>query len=164
MKLNQSPNQTPGMSVVDYLNKVVSMTTNTQGPYAILTKHGRGWASKLKPADVPWGLKKMCFMNALTLTLSNPGFTYVEGYASHYVPIHHAWVLDQDGNVIDNTWRELGSEYFGIPFERDYVAEAACTSGLYSVLFNPRFPNIDEDSPEKYLSKRFAINCTGVPA
>lgn len=57
-----------------------------------------------------WGEKgrlKECFRNAYRKAIDHPELTYVEGYATvNGLPVHHAWLLDPDGNVQDPTWRE----------------------------------------------------------
>jgi len=64
-----------------------------------------------KPQPLPKGFKRgkerMCFMNAYRLAASRGDLHYVEGYASHLIPTHHAWVVDDDGNVIDPTWPDV---------------------------------------------------------
>jgi hypothetical protein len=81
------------------------------------------------------GQPKECFENAGRAVLDDtPGVTYVEGYAQgSIIPVHHAWLVTDDGQVIDPTWgtgRNLpgfeaigpsppGEEYFGIPVGRD---------------------------------------------
>ena len=51
----------------------------------------------------------------------NECLTYCEGYAipdigSIVHEMDHAWCVDADGRVIDNSWRKPGLAYFGIPF------------------------------------------------
>lgn len=86
------------------------------------------------------GTPKMCYSNAGRVALGLDGFdfpelTYVEGYAisSLGIPLGHAWLVDEDGNVIDKTWPE-GSGYFGIPIPRDGLAKIVLNSGVWGVL------------------------------
>lgn len=58
-----------------------------------------------------WGPKgrfKECFRNAYRWAIKwDPELTYCEGYATGTgFPVHHAWLIDPDGNVQDPTWRE----------------------------------------------------------
>lgn len=50
---------------------------------------------------------------------------YVEGFAaweSFDPPVHHAWVADADGRVIDPTWGyRSGGVYFGVPIVPRYI-------------------------------------------
>lgn len=36
-------------------------------------------------------------------------------------PVEHAWCVDDAGNVVDDTLREAGVGYFGIPFDSQLV-------------------------------------------
>ena len=93
-------------------------------PHGLILHYGRYWMSRTKPKGVKWGRKGECFSNAFYLMARCPWLTYCEGYALLTdLPLEflHAWCVDQEGNVIDNTWRKPSTEYFGIPFDRDWV-------------------------------------------
>ena len=53
-------------------------------------------------------LRKACYGNAAQLALDKPDkYTYVEGYVlAGIIPVHHAWVVDRRGRVIDLTLRD----------------------------------------------------------
>jgi hypothetical protein len=53
-------------------------------------------------------LRKACYSNAAQLALDHPDkYTYVEGYVlAGIIPVHHAWVVDRHGRVIDLTLRD----------------------------------------------------------
>jgi len=84
------------------------------------------------------GQPKHCFYNAYRLAAASryqSRYTYVEGYAARLIPVHHAWVIDRDGNVIDPTWNGQGTAYFGIPFRTPYIVRhGSGPAGGYSVL------------------------------
>jgi hypothetical protein len=83
-----------------------------------ILQHGRVW----NPGTICWGKGKMnCFRHASKAALRNRDYTYVEGYASLLIPVHHAWLLDRNGAVIETTWPHMGSAYYGIPFRADWV-------------------------------------------
>ena len=49
---------------------------------------------------------------------------YCEGFVlagPALFPVEHAWWVDEAGNVVDNTLREPGVGYFGIPFDSKWV-------------------------------------------
>ena len=46
----------------------------------------------------------------------------------------HAWLVTPDGEVVDPTWRELGNEYYGVPFKLDYVTGTVLANEYYGVL------------------------------
>lgn len=76
------------------------------------------------------GKIKECFPNAWDLAFSHSGLSYYEGYAYRgIVPVHHAWVVNAEGQVIDPTWRydpernpESEWHYFGVPFDLHALA------------------------------------------
>lgn len=76
------------------------------------------FAAVPRPACIPQGAPRGCYPNALMLSYGFPEFRYAEGWAllprSPGLWIHHAWVVDPDGNAIDSTWAEPGSRYVGI--------------------------------------------------
>src|SRR5262249_55671268 len=61
-----------------------------------------------------------CFRNAQMLFFGHFDFTYVEGFTCWGTvgPVEHAWCVDANGKVIETTWKEIGSAYFGIPVGR----------------------------------------------
>jgi hypothetical protein len=82
--------------------------------------------------DISPGRAKECFMNAASAVVfeSSTDLRYVEGYAASIIPIHHAWLVTPNGEVIDPTWAgqishgvtmSPGSEYFGIAFDTDWL-------------------------------------------
>ena len=85
-----------------------------------LEKHGQEYTAAPKPKGIKKGVMKQCYMNATKLAISKRELTYVEGIA--YTPklgkmaVSHAWVVDKEGKVIDNTWDEPETcQYFGVP-------------------------------------------------
>lgn len=137
----------------------------TQPMYAVeaLTHFGVEAAVKPVPEGVPAGVKQYCFYNALMLAMENPDYTYVEGYAYYMIPIHHAWVVDTDGKVIDNTWSDLSPCYYGVPFKTEAVAEIAMRTKMYSVLFNHKVGKIKPNHIHlATFDKLSAINCNGI--
>lgn len=134
----------PQQSIIQLIDDEIERWT-TIGHHALMQrfvrKHGaEGRALAKLPKKVRKGEKRQCFMNAYRLAAYHD-FRYVEGYGiSHNVPgllIHHAWVLDKDGNVIDNTWdNPAGSLYFGVEFPFSEVEAETSKSGVYAVLDN----------------------------
>jgi hypothetical protein len=129
-------------------------------------EHGRTWP----PQQLPPGYKLMklghCGRNASRLALRDPELTYVEGFA---VPnffigqvnyLGHSWVADPEGRVIDPTWPEGGSEYFGVPFETDYVRGIGKGKPISTLLDRwwDEFPllRVLGTRPAIWRSKRFA--------
>lgn len=81
-----------------------------------LLEHGEAMGPRIDlPAGMEYGETRNCFGNAFGAAFSTDGegaLTYCEGYA--YTPgliaCHHAWVVNECGEVIDVTWRDGGTE------------------------------------------------------
>jgi hypothetical protein len=100
--------------------------------------HGQVFEPPLRPRPkgVRNGTDKMCFRNAghVALDHDRDGWQYVEGYGIGIIPAHHAWVLDADGNVVETTWKESGSAYFGVVFPDDLWKLTINLTGVWGVL------------------------------
>lgn len=90
--------------------------TTTQTPLARYIGTGGGLAAKhvlergrpykvIRNDKLDFGPAKNCYGNAALVALYNDEYTYVEGWATGIIPVHHAWVEDADGNAIDVTLR-----------------------------------------------------------
>lgn len=71
------------------------------------------------------GPPRHCFWTAQMMAVGpnlepQPGVTYVEGFALakglEILPIHHAWLIDESGAVVETTWADLGVAYYGVEF------------------------------------------------
>lgn len=74
------------------------------------------------------GEVKQCYQNAWAWAeYEGEEWRYVEGMAYGIIPMHHAWVANQEtGEVIDLTWCQgnnlsLGTDYLGIEIPLDIV-------------------------------------------
>lgn len=113
--------------LVSYLSQVraarAGMGMSAEFKYAgfedFLLKHGSFFTPKTTLPDGvrPMGLSQ-CFENAYRVATRTKAFHYVEGYALGVIPIHHAWLVDREGNVIDPTWVNIGvgKAYIGVEF------------------------------------------------
>lgn len=85
---------------------------------------------------------KQCFQNAFTMLYidwneSWGDWLYCEGFAygrGGVIPVHHAWLIDDAGMVVDPTWETQGDEYFGVAFNRQWAKEAVLNKGTYGVV------------------------------
>ncbi len=119
----------------------------------MVQKLGTYYTPKERPEGVPLGPSKQCFKNAFDLSMRNEDYTYVEGYAtSSNIPIAlaHAWVIDKNENVIDNTWQPAGSAYKGIPFNSEFATKEMLDKGEYGL--------VSGASMNKYLEKGLPDN------
>lgn len=76
------------------------------------------------PSETSFGTPRQCHKNAVNLMLADDSLIYCEGYAlaeSGVIPTIHAWVTDGRGRAIDNTWRNPGVAYAGVPFRSLFV-------------------------------------------
>jgi hypothetical protein len=135
--------QSPGMaSLVGYLKlcQGVERQCRPRGPYFgvndFILREGKVWRPAALPAHVSKGKQNYCFMNALNLA-ADTGFTYVEGVAASVFPTMHAWCVDENGVVVDPTWRDpANSLYYGVAFRLDYVLETVGERGYYGIIEN----------------------------
>ncbi len=101
-------------------------------------RHGRFCNPTPKPKEIKYGDVKECYSNATHLVWENPDkYTYFEGYAFPdfaNIPIHHAWVVDRNNNVIDNTWKSVGAAYFGVPVKLEDLNNVLFESGTFGFL------------------------------
>jgi len=111
-------------------------------------------------------IKKRCFANSQQVMEEvglSKGWSYVEGLAcsTFGLPLHHAWLVDEEGLVLDPTWDE-GDFYLGVPFQwrmvQNLITEENCTmldrweGGQHPMLGEP-----DKRVPrENFLEKRWA--------
>ena len=138
----------------EYLNVCISFAKqhNIKKPengyysiYDFILEHGKEYDYMPKPDSVKAGRAKCCFMNAYMLVSQNKEYRYVEGYGvikSIGFPIWHAWVIDDFDQVIDNTWTDFGSYYYGTVLDFDYVEYIIDIGGIYGIIDNPdlQFP------------------------
>lgn len=104
------------------------------GPAGFVLEHGKTWtAAPTLPEGVRDGAPRMCFGNAIACC-GIYGMRYVEGYAMNRidpVPVHHAWNLDDAGDIYDVTWARLAREhdlghvaYLGVEFSVERADDA----------------------------------------
>lgn len=96
-------------------------------------------AGRVRHSVLPQGIRKMqrgqCYRNAGTLHLERPHWTYCEGLACPEglgVPMGHAWLLDENGQVVDPTWGQ-GGAYLGVPFESAYCTQMWADTGYWGL-------------------------------
>jgi hypothetical protein len=106
-------------------------------PNDFLLTYGRDYPVGPDTFAGPRGEQHGCFMNACHRAVFDKRLTYVEGYVTIYgVPVQHAWCVDADGFVVETTITNKGQvgDYYGVPFNTDYVEKAAKTNGIYGLL------------------------------
>lgn len=100
-------------------------------------ERGRFYDAAKLPKGVKRGKQGECFANAYRLARYNDELTYVEGYATSIIPVHHAWCVDKRGRVIDNTWDKPETcAYYGVAMDIDAVSAFIVRNKVYGVLGN----------------------------
>ena len=142
------------------------------GPEDVVLTHGKFFRKKASapPRDFPpeVSIPGRCFSNALLSVMHGEwgdaewaeGLTYVEGWAhpTGMIPIHHAWLVDSEGNVYDSTWDHIEEAvYLGVPFSADAVKDEAERRGT-DAMFDHHFP-YETPIPEAWL-----VDIPGMPA
>lgn len=99
--------------------------------YSALRKYGRYWTLSPNPRDIGKGESKQCFANShamlSAMEVTEPSrYRYAEGWAADpdnlCIPIHHAWLVNEDGHVLDWTWDHAPeTAYFGFSFPTHVV-------------------------------------------
>lgn len=112
----------------------MASTNQVSDSASALIKYGREFRP-LGP-NPPWlrvGARQNCFNNSLAYAVVRSDVSYAEGYAIEpdlVIPVHHAWLVDSTGRVIDPTWSDTTDHlYFGIAFKRDFVIETMKRNG-----------------------------------
>ena len=88
----------------------------------------------------PKGIRKhadqSCHFNAWKVAVDK-NLRYVEGVAisSVRMPIHHAWCVDADDQVVEVTWSELGSLYYGTEAPIKEVSARIAENGYAELIF-----------------------------
>ena len=118
---------------------------------------------KFEPIVMPekyqehYGRMKECYGNSYNLAMEYPeDVIYCEGYAAKFFPVQHAWCMDRHtGELLEPTWREPGSVYWGIPFKYDYIIQRL-TAGGYIDNDREGWPMLTGEHPvEDWLEKDF---------
>jgi hypothetical protein len=117
--------------------------------YQFLLDRGQEFSGTKWTAFRGTGYRKMtpalCFNNCFHAAYNYEELTYYEGYAtSNFImPVHHAWCVDEQGRVVDFTWRakqalhlEEEWEYFGIGFDVNLMLPWWLEKGTASVLYD----------------------------
>jgi hypothetical protein len=169
--------------LIDYVSQIAELRQGNarglkyRGVEPIVKEYGRLFTAPvsvekntalMKQHGVTPGAMKECFSNAGRCVLGgNSDLTYVEGYAQAIIPIHHAWLVTKDGQVIDPTWSteriKPGESYFGVPLSSEYVTQLAINTERWTV-FDPQVnPDVFKTGlPESAVVKDITANNCGV--
>lgn len=89
-------------------------------PIDFVLHHGRWYAPRPLPPDIPKGAPRACYGNAIIAAVLYD-LIYVEGYAwldmgGGGLCFDHAWCTDRAGRLFELTWPAVGVAYYGIEF------------------------------------------------
>jgi len=131
--------------LVEEIEDFVGLLAGTEqafGPSTAVFRHGKPFKPSLDRS--PWlkhGKPRECFNNATAFAAVRDDVFYAEGYAvgpELVMPVHHAWLVNLNGRVIDPTWIDIGDHaYFGIAFDRSFIVkQLAVNGGQAGILVN----------------------------
>lgn len=115
----------------------------------ILVQEGKPWTPgwQLKETEYAkarqYCRRKQCYRNCFMLAALYRELTYCEGRAVYpnSFSLPHAFLLDPEGRVIEATWDQLGREYYGIPFQTEFLNDMSEETGYAGGIFeNPQSP------------------------
>jgi hypothetical protein len=116
--------------LTDSVNGWIRISANP-GAYIremFVLEHGVECYAQPLPKGIRRGWPKQCFANARNLVKRRKSLTYCEGFVLvpriEFFPIHHAWAIDKDRRVVDNTLVDPEvCGYIGIPVSADELRE-----------------------------------------
>ncbi len=138
------------IAIRTFLEMMASLENVDRGHARLLLARGRHFIPMGLPSNYRRGIAKQCFANSQRIVMRSfaktgmGGIRYAEGYAcsgklSVSLPIHHAWIVDENGQVIDPTWEcPETSVYFGVTFETGFLRERLATFESYDSLLDDR--------------------------
>jgi hypothetical protein len=136
------------LSIKTLLDMMTRVEDEGRAIAAFLLEHGRHWVSAPLPKGMKAKTPKQCYSNAQSVVVEaaaariDPGLTYVEGFACSgtvggIIPIYHAWLVDGNGKVVDQTWKmPESSTYFGVALRSDYLVHRAIDAERYLPLID----------------------------
>jgi len=117
--------------LVSYLKAVPGLASENyayRSKEDFVLRHGRPYEPQSLPQIYRRGARRACFHNSRKLAVRHR-IRYVEGFAvpeEVATPIHHAWCISGDDEVVDVTWSKPGKLYFGVVIPIDLVNASSC--------------------------------------
>ena len=125
----------------EHLEQLSKMAQESMGGRAwvveqVVLRKGETFKAQKLPSSVKRGTPKECFSNASFLT-GTSNLDYAEGLAMRPglpLAIHHAWCVDKEGNVYDNTWTDPETcEYMGFRQTKEELNKKLLMLGYYGI-------------------------------
>jgi hypothetical protein len=134
----------------EYADAMDRIYPNFPGKYTsthkLIVELGIGFERKIKSSFI--GQPQKCQKNAFDVVIEypKPELYYCEGFATYAdlgLPIYHAWLINERGEIVDPTWHEPESfiehAYIGVVFDREFARTVAVETGSYGILENDQF-------------------------
>lgn len=104
-----------------------------------IAAYGKEYTAQPLPADIEMGKPHECYKNATNAMLWRDDLTYAEGYVhlpkSDGLAVLHAWAVDKEGKVYDNTLKHPEeNKYFGIEYDHGKYLKYLLSAKIYGVL------------------------------
>lgn len=160
LTLQSTPDSSGPGTVISGCRQYVELLWTMKVPVGLFyLKLGHSFEGSTLPQSFPRMTPGYCYANAGELALAHPELTYVEGFACAKVPVpvHHAWLVTQDGEVIDPTWgAEPQGQYHGVAYRTEFLMEQVERSRHWGI--GPEHLPLDVLSrhPKEYLHPAWA--------
>lgn len=128
------------LEALDHLSQRYLKNGAVQSPHRFMLDNGQAFRVTEATFAGKRGVPKQCYSNAGQIALGSSELQYAEGYVTSIgIPIHHAWLVNRHGEVIDPTLRDNdpdfgGRAYFGLVFNKPWYSRALVRSGYWSML------------------------------
>ena len=121
--------------IYDYLSQIANHFPHQKTYESYVLRCGKEYAvpAVARPKGIRKGTDKMCFMNSYRIA-DEHGWTYVEGFAFSIIPTHHAWCVTPEGVVVETTWKDAGSAYYGVEFDRRFMDSVMLETRHYGIM------------------------------
>lgn len=131
----------------------------------LILENGQSFLKRIKPSPFK-GQPKSCYQTCFQALWNYPELSYCEGFAISNevpIPIAHAWLIDDNSQVIDPTRNEDFTDctYFGVVFTEKFVREVALKTKYYGILENYYVDScqiLQEGFPDGSLHPKFHSN------
>lgn len=126
-----------------FLAGMASLQAHQPSVARFLLAEGQVFGAQALPKTYDKGRRKLCYANASALVLGAMDLRYAEGYVmsprTGNFPIEHAWAVDEQGRVVDNTLPTPEANlYFGVAWEAKDLMAWLSGAEVYGVFGGPR--------------------------